>query len=110
MTDPNVAGNPRLSHPRLDLLTPAGKCDRSKVFADAWKTFRTMRRIDDGSWTFPRCLSFAWSRAKAQKKLFALASGEARGARKRRTSGYPSSQPQKTHQRPPHAIQWGAFQ
>jgi hypothetical protein len=106
MTDPNVAGNPRLSYPRLDLLTPAGKCDRAAVMRDAWKTFRRMRQFPE--WTWSKCLSFAWARAREMRRLYALE--EPRGARKAGASGGYSSPPPKAPPASPLASQWEAFQ
>jgi hypothetical protein len=46
------------------LITPAGRLDRRAVMTEAHRQFRLMRRY---GWSFGRCLSFAWAKARAQR-------------------------------------------
>jgi hypothetical protein len=46
------------------LLTPDGHYDRAAVMIEAHRQFRLMRRH---GWSFGRCLSFAWAKAREQR-------------------------------------------
>ncbi len=46
------------------LVTPAGRLDRRAVMTEAHRQFRLMRRY---GWSFGRCLSFAWAKAREQR-------------------------------------------
>jgi hypothetical protein len=48
----------------IALLTPAGRLDRRAVMTEAHRQFRLMRRY---RWSFGRCLSFAWAKAREQR-------------------------------------------
>jgi hypothetical protein len=48
----------------ISLVTPAGRLNRRAVMTEAHRQFRLMRRH---GWSFGRCLSFAWAKARAQK-------------------------------------------
>ncbi|HEY8123872.1 MAG TPA: hypothetical protein VIF88_00385 [Methylocystis sp.] len=43
------------------LLTPAGRIDRRAIMIEAHGQFRLMPRH---GWSFGRCLSFAWAKAR----------------------------------------------
>jgi hypothetical protein len=47
-----------------DLLTPTGAYDRAAIMRDAHRQRRQMTRH---GWTWSRCLSFAWTKAKAMR-------------------------------------------
>jgi hypothetical protein len=51
------------------LLTPAGRLDRRAVMLDAHRQFRLMRPL---GWSFGRCLSFAWAKAREQRAAAGL--------------------------------------
>jgi hypothetical protein len=46
------------------LVTPSGRLDRRAVMIEAHRQFRLMRRYD---WSFGRCLSFAWAKARERR-------------------------------------------
>ena len=46
------------------LVTPAGRLDRRAVMTEAHRQFRLMRPL---GWSFGRCLSFAWAKAREQR-------------------------------------------
>jgi hypothetical protein len=46
------------------LVTPAGRLDRRAVMTEAHRQFRLMRHY---GWSFGRCLSFAWAKAREQR-------------------------------------------
>jgi hypothetical protein len=46
------------------LLTPGGRLDRRAVMTEAHRQFQLMRRY---GWSFGRCLSFAWAKAREQR-------------------------------------------
>jgi hypothetical protein len=48
------------------LLTPAGRLDRRAITIEAHREFRVMRRH---GWSFGRCLSFAWAKARERRAL-----------------------------------------
>jgi hypothetical protein len=52
------------------LLTPAGRLDRRAVMTEAHRQFRLMRRY---GWSFGRCLSFAWAKAREQRARWSAA-------------------------------------
>ena len=60
------------------LVTPAGRLDRRAVMIEAHRQFRLMRRY---GWSFGRCLSFAWAKAREQREAL---SGSCSGERDRR--------------------------
>jgi len=53
------------------LVTPAGRLDRRAVMTEAHRQFRLMRRY---GWSFGRCLSFAWAKAREQRARLHAAS------------------------------------
>ncbi len=50
------------------LVTPACRLDRRAVMTEAHRQFRLMRRY---GWSFGRCLSFAWAKAREQRATLA---------------------------------------
>ncbi len=48
------------------LLTPDGSYDRAAIMREAHRQFRQMRSF---GWSFGRCLSFAWAKARAMRAL-----------------------------------------
>jgi hypothetical protein len=48
----------------ISLVTPGGRLDRRAVMTEAHRQFRLMRPL---GWSFGRCLSFAWAKARAQR-------------------------------------------
>jgi hypothetical protein len=46
------------------LLTAAGRLDRRAVMTEAHRQFRLMRRY---GWSFGRCLSFSWAKARERR-------------------------------------------
>ncbi len=46
------------------LLDKDGAFDRAAIMRDAHRQYRQMRRF---GWSWSRCLSFAWSKAKAMR-------------------------------------------
>jgi hypothetical protein len=54
------------------LVTPGGRLDRRAVMTEAHRQFRLMRRYD---WSFGRCLSFAWAKAREQRARATVALG-----------------------------------
>ncbi len=50
----------------ISLVTPAGRLDRRAVLTEAHRQFRLMRRY---GWSFGRCLSFAWAKARERRAL-----------------------------------------
>jgi hypothetical protein len=53
------------------LVTPAGCLDRRAVMTEAHRQFRLMRRY---GWSFGRCLSFAWAKARERRALVRVSS------------------------------------
>ncbi len=47
------------------LLTQSGSYDRAAIMRDAHRQFRQMRAL---GWTFGRCLSFSWAKARAMRE------------------------------------------
>ena len=48
----------------ISLVTPAGRLDRRAITIEAHRQFRLMGRY---GWSFGRCLSFAWAKAREQR-------------------------------------------
>jgi hypothetical protein len=46
------------------LTAPCGSYDRRAIMIEAHRQFRLMRRY---GWSFGRCLSFAWAKAREQR-------------------------------------------
>jgi hypothetical protein len=46
------------------LVTPAGRLDRRAVMIEAHRQFPLMRPL---GWSFGRCLSFAWAKARERR-------------------------------------------
>jgi hypothetical protein len=55
----------------ISLVTPDCRLDRRAVMTQAHRQFRLMRRY---GWSFGRCLSFAWAKAREQRKRLHAAS------------------------------------
>jgi hypothetical protein len=49
---------------KTSLVTAARRLDRRAVMTEAHRQFRLMRRY---GWSFGRCLSFAWAKARGQR-------------------------------------------
>jgi hypothetical protein len=64
---------------RIDLITPDGRYDKAAILRDAHcHQYGAMRRH---GWSWSRCLSFSWARARAMQESAQLAaSGEEEGA------------------------------
>ena len=64
---------------RIDLITPDGRYDKAAILRDAHDhQYGAMRRH---GWSWSRCLSFSWARARAMRERTQLAtSGEKEGA------------------------------
>jgi hypothetical protein len=62
------------------LVTPAGRLDRSAVMLEAHRQFRLMRPL---GWSFGRCLSFAWGKARVLPKMAEPSTRRAAGASRR---------------------------
>jgi hypothetical protein len=58
------------------LVTPAGRLDRRAVMIEAHRQFRLMRRH---GWSFGRCLSFAWAKAREIRERLTMSSLEIAG-------------------------------
>ncbi len=56
---------------------PDGRLNRAAVMREAWRQFRQMK---PRGWTFGRCLSFAWNKARGQRDL-ALVAAVVKGPR-----------------------------
>ncbi len=54
---------------RAPLLTPAGRFDRAAIMRDAHDQFRRTRAL---GWSWSRCLSFSWARARAMREAQCL--------------------------------------
>jgi hypothetical protein len=48
----------------ISLVMPAERLDRRAVMTEAYRQFRLMRRY---GWSFGRCLSLAWAKAREQR-------------------------------------------
>ncbi len=51
-----------MTHPPL--LRPDGRFDRSAIMSDAHDQYRRTRAL---GWSWSRCLSFSWARARAMR-------------------------------------------
>jgi hypothetical protein len=58
------------------LVTPGGRLDRRAIMTEAHRQFRLMRRY---GWSFGRCLSFAWAKAREQRGRLTMSSLEIAG-------------------------------
>ncbi len=50
---------------RAPLLTPAGAYDKAAIMREGHRQYRTCARL---GWSFGRCLSFAWAKARAMRE------------------------------------------
>ena len=64
---------------RIDLITPDGRYDKAAILRDAHcHQYGAMRRH---GWSWSRCLSFSWARARAMReRTQLLTSSEKEGA------------------------------
>jgi hypothetical protein len=80
---------PRDGQVRIDLVTPDGRYDRAAILRDAhYHQYGAMRRH---GWSWSRCLSFSWARARAmQERAQLAASGEEEDGASALAQGYRS--------------------
>ncbi len=51
---------------RVPLLTPRGAFDRAAIMREAHRQFKMCHPL---GWSFGRCLSFAWNKARAMRDM-----------------------------------------
>jgi hypothetical protein len=76
LDDDRRAASPGRLATMTSLVTPAGRLDRRAVMIEAHRQFRLMRRY---GWSFGRCLSFAWAKAREQRGRLTMSSLEISG-------------------------------